>query len=69
MKSKARDCLRSKKLLETNAVDFLAVLKGTQVSVIAQRGINWTHCKSCGHLLHCTDDRNAKPQICAGRKP
>ena len=33
MKSKAFDGLRQKKLLETNAVDFLAVLKGGQVSV------------------------------------
>jgi hypothetical protein len=32
-------------------------------------GIYWTHCKSCGQLLHYTDDKNAKPQICAGRKP
>jgi hypothetical protein len=32
-------------------------------------GIYWTHCKTCGQLLHYTDDKNAKPQICAGRKP
>ena len=32
-------------------------------------GIYWTHCKSCGQLLHYTDDKTAKPQICAGRKP
>ena len=32
-------------------------------------GIYWTHCKSCGQSLHYTDDKNAKPQICAGRKP
>ena len=32
-------------------------------------GIYWTHCKSCGQLLHYTDNKNAKPQICAGRKP
>ena len=32
-------------------------------------GIYWTHCKTCGQLLHYTDDPNAKPQICAGRKP
>ena len=32
-------------------------------------GIYWTHCNSCGQLLHYTDDPNAKPQICAGRKP
>ena len=32
-------------------------------------GIYWTHCKRCGQLLHYTDDKNAKPQVCAGRKP
>ena len=32
-------------------------------------GIYWTHCKTCGQLLHYTDDKTAKPQICAGRKP
>ena len=32
-------------------------------------GIYWTHCKSCGQLLHYTDDPKAKPQVCAGRKP
>jgi hypothetical protein len=32
-------------------------------------GIYWTHCKTCGQFLHYTDDPNAKPQICAGRKP
>jgi len=32
-------------------------------------GIYWTHCKTCGQLLHYTDDKNAQPQICAGRKP
>ena len=32
-------------------------------------GIYWTHCKSCGQLLHYTDDPKAKPQICAARKP
>ena len=32
-------------------------------------GIFWTHCKSCGQFLIYTDDRNAKPQVCAGRKP
>ena len=32
-------------------------------------GIYWTHCKTCGQLLNYTDDKNAKPQICAGRKP
>jgi len=31
-------------------------------------GIYWTHCKTCGQLLHYSDDRNAKPQVCAGRK-
>ena len=32
-------------------------------------GIYWTHCKTCGQLLHYTDDKNANPQICAVRKP
>ena len=32
-------------------------------------GIYWTHCKTCGQLLHYTDDKNAKPQVCAARKP
>lgn len=32
-------------------------------------GIYWTHCKSCGQLLHYTDDPTAKPQECKGRKP
>ena len=32
-------------------------------------GIYWTHCKTCGQLLHYTADKYAKPQICAGRKP
>ena len=31
-------------------------------------GIFWTHCKTCGQVLHYTDDPNAKPQVCAGRK-
>ena len=31
-------------------------------------GIYWTHCKTCGQLLHYTDDPSAKPQVCAGRK-
>ena len=31
-------------------------------------GIYWTHCKTCGQLLHYTDDPNATPQVCAGRK-
>ena len=32
-------------------------------------GIYWTHCRTCGRFLHYTDDPNAKPQLCAGRKP
>src|SRR5512137_2094768 len=24
-------------------------------------GIYWTHCRSCGQLLHYTDDKTAKP--------
>lgn len=32
-------------------------------------GIYWTHCRTCGQLLHYNDDTNAKPQVCAGRKP
>ena len=32
-------------------------------------GIYWTHCKTCGQFLHYSDDKNAKPQVCAGRKP
>ena len=31
-------------------------------------GIFWTHCKTCGQELIYTDDKNAKPQACAGRK-
>jgi hypothetical protein len=31
-------------------------------------GIYWTHCKTCGQLLHYTDDKNASPQECKGRK-
>jgi len=31
-------------------------------------GIYWTHCRTCGQFLHYTDDPNAKPQVCAGRK-
>jgi hypothetical protein len=31
-------------------------------------GIFWTHCKSCGQELIYTDDPNAKPQVCQGRK-
>ncbi len=42
----------------------------------AQCGINWypagsgwTHCHRCGQRLIYTTDPNAKPQVCAGRKP
>jgi hypothetical protein len=42
----------------------------------AQCGINWypagsgwTHCHKCGQALIYTTDRNAKPQVCAGRRP
>jgi len=31
-------------------------------------GIFWTHCKTCGQELIYTDDPNAKPQVCQGRK-
>ena len=31
-------------------------------------GIFWTHCRSCGQELIYTDDKNAKPQLCQGRK-
>ena len=31
-------------------------------------GIFWTHCRTCGQWLHYTDDPNAKPQVCPGRK-
>ena len=31
-------------------------------------GIYWTHCKTCGQLLIYTDDHDAKPQECKGRK-
>lgn len=31
-------------------------------------GIYWTHCKTCGQPLIYTDDRNAKPQDCKGRR-
>ena len=41
----------------------------------AQCGINWypagsgwTHCHKCGQALIYTTDRNAKPQVCAGRR-
>lgn len=32
-------------------------------------GNYWKHCHDCGQLLIYTSDRNAKPQVCAGRKP
>jgi len=42
----------------------------------AQCGINWypagsgwTHCHKCGQALIYTTDRNAKFQVCAGRRP
>ena len=42
----------------------------------AQCGINWypagsgwTHCHKCGQPLIYTTDRDAKPQVCAGRRP
>ena len=31
-------------------------------------GIFWTHCRTCGQELIYTDDPNAKPQVCQGRK-
>lgn len=41
----------------------------------AQCGINWypagsgwTHCHTCGQALIYTTDRDAKPQVCAGRR-
>jgi hypothetical protein len=41
----------------------------------AQCGINWypagsgwTHCHKCGQVLVYTTDRNAKAQVCAGRR-
>ncbi len=33
------------------------------------KGSYWTHCKTCGQQLVYTADRNAKPQVCGGRKP
>jgi hypothetical protein len=33
------------------------------------RGSYWTHCHACGQPLIYTSDPDAKPQICAGRKP
>jgi len=49
-------------------------------TLTAQCGINWysrrrdagiycTHCKTCGQFLIYTADKNAKPQVCAGREP
>ena len=42
----------------------------------AQCGINWypagsgwTHCHKCGQALIYTTDPEAKPQVCAGRRP
>ncbi|HOC58065.1 MAG TPA: hypothetical protein PKI20_20775 [Verrucomicrobiota bacterium] len=42
----------------------------------AQCGINWypagsgwTHCHKCGQPLVYTTDRDATPQVCAGRRP
>ena len=32
-------------------------------------GIFWSHCRTCGQELIYTDDPNAKPQVCRGRKP
>jgi hypothetical protein len=32
-------------------------------------GNYWTNCHACGQLLIYTSDPNAKPQVCAGRKP
>src|SRR6185503_6246608 len=32
------------------------------------RGCYWTHCQSCGQPLIYTSDRNAKPQVCTGRR-
>ena len=41
----------------------------------AQCGINWypagsgwTHCHKCGQALVYTTDRDAKPQVCTGRR-
>ena len=33
------------------------------------RGSYWTHCHLCGQALIYTSDPDAKPQVCAGRKP
>ena len=32
-------------------------------------GSGWTHCHACGQALVYTTDRNAPPQVCAGRRP
>ncbi len=32
-------------------------------------GSGWTHCHACGQPLIYTTDPNAKPQVCAGRRP
>ena len=32
-------------------------------------GSGWTHCHACGQALVYTSDPNAKPQVCAGRRP
>ena len=32
-------------------------------------GSGWTHCHRCGQALIYTTDPNAKPQVCAGRRP
>ena len=32
-------------------------------------GSGWTHCHGCGQALVYTTDPNAKPQVCAGRRP
>jgi len=28
-------------------------------------GTFWTHCQTCGQLLHYTDEKSATPQVCA----
>ena len=32
-------------------------------------GSGWTHCHACGQALIYTTDPNARPQVCAGRRP
>ena len=32
-------------------------------------GVYWHNCHACGQRLIYTSDSNAKPQVCAGRKP